>query len=171
MTDRTLLYTNAFLRAFATGLVGVLLGIYLSLLKLSPAAAGQIVTAGLTGAALASAAATLLADRCGRRRSLVTLSLLGAAGATGVALASHPWLLAGAALVGMLNGMGRDRGAALILDQAILPTVTDAGKRTQVFAIYNVCQDDRLNHCLDITSGVLADESAALLRQFFQARR
>jgi tRNA(adenine34) deaminase len=37
--------------------------------------------------------------------------------------------------------------------------------------LYNVCQDDRLNHCLEITSGVLADESAALLRQFFQARR
>jgi tRNA(adenine34) deaminase len=37
--------------------------------------------------------------------------------------------------------------------------------------LYNVCQDDRLNHCLDITSGVLAEESAGLLRQFFQARR
>jgi tRNA(adenine34) deaminase len=37
--------------------------------------------------------------------------------------------------------------------------------------LYNICQDDRLNHCLDMRSGVLADESAALLRQFFQARR
>ena len=37
--------------------------------------------------------------------------------------------------------------------------------------LYNVCQDARLNHCLEITTGVLADESAALLRQFFQARR
>jgi tRNA(adenine34) deaminase len=37
--------------------------------------------------------------------------------------------------------------------------------------LFNICQDDRLNHCLDMTSGVLADESAALLRQFFQARR
>ena len=37
--------------------------------------------------------------------------------------------------------------------------------------LYNVCQDARLNHCLDITTGVLADESAALLRRFFQARR
>ena len=37
--------------------------------------------------------------------------------------------------------------------------------------LYNVCQDERLNHCLEITSGVLADESAALLREFFQARR
>lgn len=37
--------------------------------------------------------------------------------------------------------------------------------------LYNVCQDDRLNHCLDITSGVLADEAATLLQQFFRARR
>jgi tRNA(adenine34) deaminase len=37
--------------------------------------------------------------------------------------------------------------------------------------LYNVCQDARLNHCLDITTGVLADESTALLRRFFQARR
>ncbi len=37
--------------------------------------------------------------------------------------------------------------------------------------LYNICQDDRLNHCLEMTAGLLADESAALLRQFFQARR
>ena len=37
--------------------------------------------------------------------------------------------------------------------------------------LYNVCQDARLTHCLEITTGVLADESAALLRRFFQARR
>ena len=37
--------------------------------------------------------------------------------------------------------------------------------------LYNVCQDERLNHCLEITSGVLADESVALLRDFFRARR
>ena len=37
--------------------------------------------------------------------------------------------------------------------------------------LFNVCQDDRLNHCLEITSGVLADESVAILRAFFQARR
>ena len=38
-------------------------------------------------------------------------------------------------------------------------------------SLFNVCQDERLNHCLEITSGVLADESVALLREFFQARR
>jgi len=37
--------------------------------------------------------------------------------------------------------------------------------------LYNVCQDPRLNHCVEVTSGVLADESIALLQEFFQARR
>ena len=37
--------------------------------------------------------------------------------------------------------------------------------------LLNICQDDRLNHCLEITAGVLADESVALLQEFFQARR
>ncbi|NLE21685.1 MAG: nucleoside deaminase [Actinobacteria bacterium] len=37
--------------------------------------------------------------------------------------------------------------------------------------LYNVCQDSRLNHCLDVRAGVLAAESVALLRRFFQARR
>jgi tRNA(adenine34) deaminase len=37
--------------------------------------------------------------------------------------------------------------------------------------LYNVCQDSRLNHCLDVRGGLLADESIALLRQFFKERR
>jgi tRNA(adenine34) deaminase len=37
--------------------------------------------------------------------------------------------------------------------------------------LYDICRDERLNHCLAVTPGVLADESAELLRQFFRARR
>jgi tRNA(adenine34) deaminase len=37
--------------------------------------------------------------------------------------------------------------------------------------LYNVCQDARLNHTLEVTSGVLAGESVELLRAFFRARR
>lgn len=38
-------------------------------------------------------------------------------------------------------------------------------------SLYNLCQDPRLNHEVDVTHGVLADESAALLQQFFSSRR
>jgi tRNA(adenine34) deaminase len=38
-------------------------------------------------------------------------------------------------------------------------------------SIFNIVQHDALNHRLDVTSGVLGDECAALLREFFVARR
>jgi tRNA(adenine34) deaminase len=37
--------------------------------------------------------------------------------------------------------------------------------------LYNVCADPRLNHCVEVTSGVLAHESVALLQAFFRERR
>jgi tRNA(adenine34) deaminase len=40
-----------------------------------------------------------------------------------------------------------------------------------VKSLYNIVQDDRLNHRLEVTSGVLADESSALLQNFFTHRR
>ncbi len=38
-------------------------------------------------------------------------------------------------------------------------------------SLYNICADPRLNHEVDVRSGVMADESAALLEAFFGARR
>jgi hypothetical protein len=61
----------------------------------------------------------------------------------------------------MLNGMGRDRGAALILEQAMLPATTDAAGRTSAFAWYNVAQD--LGHA----AGSLAAALPALLAAMF----
>jgi tRNA(adenine34) deaminase len=38
-------------------------------------------------------------------------------------------------------------------------------------SLYNVCVDPRLNHEMALSAGVLATESAQLLRSFFSARR
>jgi len=139
--DRRLVYVSAFVRSTATGLVGVELGLYLTVRGLSAAEVGYVVAAGLGGAGLAALVATLVADTHGRRRMLVEIALLSAAGAIFVASGSTPLILGLASFAGMLNGMGRDRGAALIVEQAILPaTVTDE-RRTRAFALYNVVQD------------------------------
>ncbi|MGE0113386.1 MAG: tRNA adenosine(34) deaminase TadA [Steroidobacteraceae bacterium] len=37
--------------------------------------------------------------------------------------------------------------------------------------LFNITQHEALNHRLEVTGGVLADECAAMLRNFFQARR
>lgn len=39
------------------------------------------------------------------------------------------------------------------------------------YSLYNVLDDPRLNHSVEITTGVCAEESAALLRSFFEGRR
>ncbi|HWM88572.1 MAG TPA: tRNA adenosine(34) deaminase TadA [Kofleriaceae bacterium] len=44
-------------------------------------------------------------------------------------------------------------------------------KAGAVATLYQIATDARLNHRLDVTSGVLADECAALLRRFFEALR
>jgi len=139
--DRRILYTAAFLRALATGMVGVLIGIYLAKLGFEPAAIGTVVSAGLAGAAVAALFVTLAGDRVGRRKLLICLSLLGVAGGIVIATASGINVIAAAAFVGMLNGMGRDRGPSLIIDQALLPATATDAERTKAFAWYNVLQD------------------------------
>jgi tRNA(adenine34) deaminase len=38
-------------------------------------------------------------------------------------------------------------------------------------SVYNIGSDGRLNHRIEVSSGVLKDEAAALLREFFAALR
>jgi MFS family permease len=139
--DRALLYSATLLRSLATGTVGILLGFYLKRLELDPKMMGLVIGAGLAGNAAAAFVATFAGDRIGRRRLLVLLGALGAAGGLGVAAVSSLPLLLGFAFLGMVNGMGRERGAALVLEQSIAPTLAEPQERTSVFAWYNVSGD------------------------------
>jgi MFS family permease len=141
MTDRERLYLSTFLRAVATGMLGVLLGLYLARLHFDGAAIGLVLSAGLAGATAAVLLATLAGDRLGRRRTLLGLALLAAAGGLGAVLFDSLGAVLAVALVGMLNGQGRDRGAALVIEQAMLPATTSDAQRTRVFAWYNLLQD------------------------------
>jgi tRNA(adenine34) deaminase len=40
-----------------------------------------------------------------------------------------------------------------------------------VTTLYEIPTDARLNHRMEVTGGVLADDCAALLREFFEALR
>lgn len=141
MPERHILYVTAFVRAVTTSLVGVLAGVYLARLGITGASFGQILSAGLFGAALAAVVVTWFGDALGRRRCLVLLTLLSVGGTVAFAFVSSPLALALSAFVGMLNGMGKDRGAALILEQAALPSTTTPRARTQVIAWYTMLQD------------------------------
>ena len=146
MSDRSWLYIAVSVRSLATGMMGVLLGLYLAELRLGADAIGVIVAVGLGGAAVATLLVTLFADRIGHRRTLLLVTLASFVGALLLSFSTHPLALGFAALVGMVNGMGRDRGAALVVEQAALPATTTDRERTMVFAKYNVLQD--IGHAL-----------------------
>jgi MFS family permease len=138
---RSLLYGAAGARSFTTGLVGVLLGVYLAELGFGAAALGVIVGAGLAGNAVGTALVAAFGEPWGRRRVLLAAAALSAAGVVATALASSAAPLALAGFLGMVNGMGRDRGPAQTIEQSLLADATGDSDRTAVFVRYTFLQD------------------------------
>ena len=44
-------------------------------------------------------------------------------------------------------------------------------KAGAAYSLYNIVQDPRLNHECHLTTGVLAEDCAAVIQEFFRARR
>jgi tRNA(adenine34) deaminase len=81
------------------------------------------------------------------------------------------WRLAGHTLVVTLEPCPMCAGAAVLarLDR-IVYGAADL-KSGAAWSLYNIPQDRRLNHLVDLVDGVLADECSALLTSFFANRR
>ena len=139
--DATLIYVAAFLRSATVSLVGVTLAIHLASLGFSAVRIGLLIGVGLAGSSLATVVVSLRGDGWGRRRVLVVLTVLTAVGYLALAAFTDATALLSLAFIGMLNGMGRDRGAASALEQAILPATVPDDQRTWALAWYNLVLD------------------------------
>jgi MFS family permease len=139
--DLALINAAGFLRSFGVGLIGVVLGIYLSRTGLTSVVIGFIIAVGLAGSALATIVMSLAADRVGRKRFLILLSLLSTIGGIALALSPRLPVLLTMTFIGMLNGTGTDRSAAFALDQAVVPGLVSDVRRTWNLAWYNVLLD------------------------------
>lgn len=155
MNDRAILTAGAFVRAVVVGFVAVVLGLHLAAVGFDERTVGAVVSAGLAGAALSAAVVTFVGDRLARRACMVVFSALSAAGAVLVAVSDLPLLVGAAAFVGMVNGMGRDRGALPIVEQAALPATTSDAGRTRAFAAYALAQD--VGHGIGALAAALPD--------------
>jgi len=136
-----LIYAAASLRSFGIGLLGVVLGVFLYREGFSSTAIGLVVAAGLAGSAAATVVTTLIADRLGRRKTLLVLSLLTAAGALPLIFNMGAAALLSIAFIGMINGMGTDRSPAFALEQAVIPGLVPDQRRTWTLAWYSVVLD------------------------------
>ena len=124
-------------RAFADGLVSLVLPVYLRELGYGPVETGVIATATLTGSALLTLAIGFYAHRASGRALLIGASLLMIG--TGLAFAGieEIWPLLVVSFLGTLNPSSGDVSAFLPLEQAQLAYLTGPSERTRMFARYS----------------------------------
>ncbi|MGD0693993.1 MAG: MFS transporter [Terriglobia bacterium] len=133
-----LIYFAASLRSLGVGLTGVILGVYVARAGFSPAVIGVVISAGLAGSAVATLLVSLRADTLGRRFTMTGLSVVSAMGGLGFALTGSLAGIVLLAFVGMLNGMGTDRGPVFSIEQAMIPQMVTAERRTLALSWYAV---------------------------------
>lgn len=136
--DGRLLFLTRVLRMFGYGFLAVVLVLYLDAIGLDAVAIGVLLTLTLLGDTVISLWLTTHADRIGRRRVLVTGSLLMAAAGIVFALTSSVPLLILAATIGVISPTGNEVGPFLAVEQAALSETTPDRRRTPVFAWYNL---------------------------------
>jgi len=81
------------------------------------------------------------------------------------------WRLAGHTLVVTLEPCPMCAGASVLarLDRIVYGAADP--RAGAAWTLYNIPQDRRLNHRVDLVDGILAEESTALLESFFASKR
>ncbi len=116
----------------------MLFAIYLKQLGFTLIAIGVVLALTTLSSAFYSLVASLVADRVGRRRTLVFFALTDALAGGLLLLSTSWWAPVAAGIVGnMAVGTG-EVGPYLSLEQAILPGTSDRKRRTLNFSIYNL---------------------------------
>jgi len=90
---------------------------------------------------------------------------------TQAAAALQTWRLTGCTMYVTLEPCPMCAGALVLARIDRLVYGCDDPKAGACGSLYNIVQDERLNHRLEINPGVLANECSRLLQDFFQQRR
>lgn len=90
---------------------------------------------------------------------------------TQAAEAVGSWRLYGCTVFVTLEPCPMCAGALVLARVDRLVYGCDDPKTGAIRSLYNIVQDDRLNHRVEVTSGVMADSCTAQLQEFFRRRR
>ena len=90
---------------------------------------------------------------------------------TQAAAALENWHLNGCTIYVTLEPCPMCAGALVLARMDRLVYGCDDPKAGACKSLYNIVQDERLNHRLEMTSGVLAEQCGQLLQEFFANRR
>lgn len=125
-------------RAFADGLISLLLPVYLLRLGYGPFAIGSIITSTLVGSALLTLGLGAVAHRYPRRwMLLISCGLMAGTGAAFAVIHDY-WPLLIIAFIGTLNPSSGDVSVFLPLEHTVLAETVDPKQRTALFARYSL---------------------------------
>src|SRR5437879_8909776 len=136
--DGRLILLEKAVRTVPYGFLGVIYGVYLVQLGLPSFLIGLVLTLTVLSSAVYTFVISFLADRIGRRKTLVFFALTDAI-AGGLLLTSTSWWApALAGIVGNMTVGAGEVGPFLSLEQAMLPQTARGDRRTLAFSAYNL---------------------------------
>jgi MFS family permease len=125
-------------RTVPYGFLGVLFGVYLAQLGFNAFAIGVVLTFTVLSSAFYTFIVSFVADRIGRRRTLVFFALTDFAAGLVLFLSNAWWAPVFAGIVGNMTVGAGEVGPFLSLEQAIMPRTCNPDRRTLAFSVYNL---------------------------------
>jgi MFS family permease len=136
--DGKTVFLEKTVRTVPYGFLGVLFGVYLAQLGFNAFAIGVVLTLTVLSSAFYTFIVSLIADRIGRRRTLIVFALTDFAAGSALFLSNAWWAPVFAGIVGNMTVGSGEVGPFLSLEQAILPRTCNSNRRTLAFSIYNL---------------------------------
>ena len=138
--DAALIISARGFRTFSQSFVAILIFFYLKQLGYGILHVGVFLSVGVAGVAFFAFIVGLIAGKIGRRRLMVTFTLVSSASALALIFAENYWALLSLAFIGGLatGGGGGGESAAQPLEMASLPDTAPTERRTELFAIYSI---------------------------------
>ena len=136
--DGKTIFLEKTVRTVPYGFLGVLFGVYLAQLGFNAFAIGVVLTFTVLSSAFYTFVVSFIADRIGRRRTLIFFALTDFAAGSALFLSNAWWAPVFAGIVGNMTVGSGEVGPFLSLEQAILPKTCNSDRRTLTFSVYNL---------------------------------
>jgi MFS family permease len=136
--DGKLILIEKTVRTVPYGFLGVAFSVYLSQLGFGPFLIGVVLSLTILSSALYTFTISFIADRIGRRRTLVFFALTDFVAGSLLFLSTSWWAPVLAGIVGNMTVGSGEVGPFLSIEQAMLPQTSDSKHRTLTFSIYNL---------------------------------
>jgi MFS family permease len=136
--DGKTVFLEKIVRTVPYGFIGVLFGVYLAQLGFGPFSIGVVLTATVLSSAFYTFVVSFIADRIGRKKTLMFFALTDCVAGGLLFLSTAWWAPVLAGIVGNMTVGAGEVGPFLSLEQAILPKTCDSKNRTLAFSVYNL---------------------------------